>query len=898
MSGTLGTESNNEEKPEIKHDEEEPKPEHIDVLKRVFGHETFRPMQWKIINSVMNQRRDNCAVMTPGYGKSLCYQFPSAYIGGITLVISPLLSLMEEQVLALKIANISACLLGSANNTISKTIYEVENKKNILVYLTPEFCTGEFGLKVLRTWYQKLSITLITIDEAHFVSTWGHEISKLYRKLVILRDIMPTVPILALTATATGKVRNDIILNLKLKKPQILISSLDRPSVYLAMNLKSLNVMTDLKIVMEQVKSQRNCFGPTIIYCLLRKQAEEISGILEDMGIKSRAYYSELSLPEKKKIHDQFVKDEIDVVVTTIAFGMWIDKPDVRNVIHYGIPGSINQYYQEAGLAGRDGLPAKCTIFYNNTDFSSHLERWLPDQKDRKLYDLQIIKEYVHTRNCRRQFILNYFGENTYLTKRPFCCDNCLIKTMNLNNEIYEGVDAAGNYDFTTDAKKFLEAIKALKGFYSIDTYIGFLRGSKVEKIERFLSNQFHGVGKDKSEIWWKEIARLLIKFKYAVEVSSSFNSSTSTVTITPAGEQFLNDERKCLKDSLTLEMQTCFKKNANIWISSHQSTSPAKVQELLEKKEKVKLFNMLQTERLNLARCENCMPYMIASNKALMGMAQKKPVTLKAMEDCQFDGFTAAKLARYGDAFIKVISKKINDKTDQQKKTIQEILTLHPMPEMPKLGPSAVKSFLLLKSGKSVDEIAVIRGFVVGTVMGHLCDCIKFGYAVKLSQLDIKEEDIVTIIKVTKKVGMVLFNIKTACPDHITSNQIEAVVSYLRVRTHLKMLEIPYEDFEDCDYYQHFLNSNETLKTETCSKGEDENSKELNEYEKLPRLIKSFEECKETCSGGEKDEPFTSKTIKVDSGREMSHTVSNIDTDEDEPSIKRFKIDGYPALS
>ncbi|XP_023030408.2 bifunctional 3'-5' exonuclease/ATP-dependent helicase WRN [Leptinotarsa decemlineata] len=494
MDDAFETEWDNEvmdtlEKAEYKHDEEKPKPEHIDVLKRLFGHKTFRPLQWKIINSVMNQRRDNCVVMTTGYGKSLCYQFPSAYIGGITLVISPLISLMEDQVLAMKIANIPACLLGSANRDTSKTISEIENKMYSLIYLTPEFCTGEFGSNILRTWYQELSITLIAIDEAHCVSTWGHDFRFQYRKLGFLRDIMPTVPILAVTATATEKVRNDIISSLKLKNPQVLCSSLDRPNFYFAVNLKSPNFMTDLKSVMEQVQNQQKFSGPTIIYCLSRKKTEEISGILEDMGIKSMAYHAGLSLSIRKKVHDEFVKDKIDVVVATIAFGMGIDKPDVRNVIHYGIPGTIEGYYQEAGRAGRDGLPAKCTVFYNSKDFISHkfLDKALSqDQKKRKEKQLEIIKEYVHTRNCRRQFILNYFGENTSSTKRPDCCDNCLRKTTNPNNEIYESVDAAGNYDFTADAEKFLQAIKALKGLYGIGTYIAFLRDRKLKNWRGF----------------------------------------------------------------------------------------------------------------------------------------------------------------------------------------------------------------------------------------------------------------------------------------------------------------------------------------------------------------------------------------------------------------------------
>lgn len=376
-----------------------PSKEHLQCLLDNFGHTSFRGgaegTQWKIIRSIIEEKRDNCAVMATGYGKSLCFQYPAIYTNGISLVVSPLISLMEDQVLALTVANISACLLGTAQSN-RNIIEEVLQGIYRVVYISPEYLTGS-GMELVAQLGNR--ITLIAIDEAHSISQWGHSFRPCYRALGQLRTRHPSIPILAVTATATNRVRQDICNNLHLKNPQILCTGFDRSNLDFIVCPKG-KPWPDLSpFLIGDIN------GSIIIYCITRKETETLVEILEQHNVKCKAYHAGLGIRARKDIHQSFVRDELKVIVATVAFGMGIDKPDVRFVIHYGAAKDIESYYQEVGRAGRDGQPSKCIMFYNKRDFEIHrILRSMPNQMGlRNLEDLsKKMENFIYTTECRR----------------------------------------------------------------------------------------------------------------------------------------------------------------------------------------------------------------------------------------------------------------------------------------------------------------------------------------------------------------------------------------------------------------------------------------------------------------------------------------------------------------
>ncbi|KAJ8928763.1 hypothetical protein NQ314_018621 [Rhamnusium bicolor] len=790
-----------------------PRREHLELLSKCFGHKKFRPMQWKIINSIMNGRRDNCAIMTTGYGKSLCYQYPSAYMGGLTIIV----------------ANISACLLGSANTKQKDTIDEIFEDKYSLVYLTPEFSTGDYGKDLLKKMYAELPITLVAIDEAHCVSSWGHDFRVQYRQLGIFKDIMPNTPILAVTATATPKVRDDIIELLKLKNPQILCTGFDRPNLYFSVHLKSTDPLTDFRRVMEREGGEWKFSGSTIIYCITRKNTETISLLLSEIGIKSLPYHAGLSLKVRKDTHEQFVKDKVDVIVATIAFGMGIDKPDVRNIIHYGAPSSIEGYYQEVGRAGRDGLPSKCTTFYSYNDFAVH--RRLRENSygnaatkanKEKMADLML--NYLTSRDCRRQFILSHFEDiKVQAPKRPLCCDNCVRKNVQPDNEVFVGLDNEGRYDFTQDAQIFLEAVNALDGKFGIA--INAWLGSGVVNIQ--------------------QQARL---------GSEKFNNQQQQ----PTTSTFVKPE-----------------KNENQEKESSINLYKPEKNENQEKESSIKLYKLLMNKRYEIATSLDCMPYLIASNRSLMNMAIQKPVTLTKLRNCQLEGFTEAKIAKFGEEFLQIIRSNLNIDTDvvQTKLSIEEALIKYPLTN---IGGSARVTYTYFKSGLTVEEIAQKRGVISNTIISHLADCLKAGCPVKLIELGITDEIKETIINAVKSVdtGLSLLTpIKNACPPDITYSQVKVVVNYLQVRQHLKKHNIVYEDFDDVHGVED-ISDPSSIDTKNISRP--------NSPGKLTQLLNAIDEINKTSGDikSEKDEDSNFSKDFTDTNITMAVDVKEEDPD------------------
>nr|AAH73087.1 FFA-1 protein [Xenopus laevis] len=511
----------------------EPSAQHISCLKTYFGHSSFKPVQWKVVHSVLRERRDNLVVMATGYGKSLCYQFAPVYTSGIGIVICPLISLMEDQVLQLEMSNISSCFLGSAQS--KNVLQDVKDGKMRVIYMTPEFCSR--GISLLQDLDNRYGITLIAIDEAHCISEWGHDFRSAYRSLGSLKRMLPNVPIVALTATASPSIREDITKSLNLHNPQVTCTSFDRPNLYLDVARKTTNISIDLRqfLIKKQQGSGWEFEGATIVYCPTRKTSEQVTAELIKLGIACGTYHAGMGIKQRREVHHRFMRDEIQCVVATVAFGMGINKPDIRKVIHYGAPKEMESYYQEIGRAGRDGLPSCCHALWTQADmnFNRHMLGEIPNKgfREYKLKMLTKMEKYLNSSTCRRKIILSHF-EDKQLRKASSgimgtekCCDNCktrLICNISIN-------DTEDNLqDFGPQAYKFISAVDVLGQKFGTGVPVLFLRGSTSQRVpDRFRNHSLFSSGKDQTEAFWKVLARQLITEGYLQESSGQTKFST-----------------------------------------------------------------------------------------------------------------------------------------------------------------------------------------------------------------------------------------------------------------------------------------------------------------------------------------------------------------------------------
>ena len=594
----------------------------LNILKDKFGHQAFRFDQEAIINSVISGK-DTLAIMPTGGGKSVCYQVPALYLEGITIVISPLISLMHDQVLNLEQNGIKGCFLNSSQSYDERE----EAKRDIIsgeikiVYISPEGLLAG----VLNSILSEISVSLIAIDEAHCVSQWGHEFRSDYMQLGILKERFPETPILALTATADSKTRSDIAFQLKLDNPTTFVSSFDRPNI----SYKITDRVDEVKQLKEFIKTNHE--GETgIVYCLSRKKVEKIAAELQKAGFNAYAYHAGKDAQTRANIQKTFNIKENIIIVATIAFGMGIDKPNVRFVAHLDLPKSIEGYYQETGRAGRDGEESTAWMIYGLQDVMK-LSQMLENSDAVEAYKkvargkLDSMLSLCESVQCRRQYLLSYFGEEL-----PLACGNC-----------DSCLEPADNFDALVEAQKLLSTIYRTGEVFGAGYIIDVLRGSENAKVLERGHDKLtcYGIGKDRPKTFWNTLLRQLLSVGF-VRIK---NWEYRNLALTP-------------KSGALLKGEEAFMMRVHKHKDKASSISKNTAKEISATHGREDLFEALRTIRTELAKENNIPPYVVFSDKSLHDMCQLLPRNRE--EFLMVNGVGSSKCDKYGDLFIGEISR------------------------------------------------------------------------------------------------------------------------------------------------------------------------------------------------------------------------------------------------
>ncbi|MCE9588218.1 MAG: DNA helicase RecQ [Verrucomicrobia bacterium] len=597
-------------------------------LKQIFGFDTFRPLQREIMEEIL-AGRDAFALLPTGGGKSLCFQIPGLLLPRLTVVVSPLIALMKDQVDSLHAAGVAATYLNSSLTAAesSARLRGLHAGQYKLLYLAPERLMLSGVLEDLQRW----GVSLLAIDEAHCISEWGHDFRPEYRQIAALRNLFPKTPLLALTATATPRVREDIVTQLRLEKAHRFVASFNRPNLTYRVEAKA----KAYEKVRFFIKSRRSEAG--IIYCQSRKGAEELASKLSDDGIPALPYHAGLTTTERAKNQELFLRDKTHVICATIAFGMGINKSNVRFVIHYDLPKNIEGYYQETGRAGRDGLPSECLLLYSSGDAVKQRrfidEKTDPEERRIALEQLQQILHYAEAEQCRRATLLDYFGE-TGSEGNCGGCDNCILP-----REPYPGDGG------TLLAQKLLSCVLRIRqaaGFSVGMAHIAeVLVGAKTEKISRWHHDQLstYGIGRDIDRRQWQEIGRQLLRMGILQQQSTS--SGFATIELSSEGMAILRDRRQ-------------IRLTKPITPNTEATRTPSRALDRGDIVCDEQLFNALRALRRTLADERNVPAYVIFSDVTLRLMAREQPSTLELMSS--ISGIGQKKLSEFGETFISAI--------------------------------------------------------------------------------------------------------------------------------------------------------------------------------------------------------------------------------------------------
>ncbi|MEI6864740.1 DNA helicase RecQ [Flavicella sp.] len=665
------------------------------TLKEYFGYEKFRPLQEKIITSIL-EGKDNLVIMPTGGGKSICFQLPALLLDGVTLVISPLIALMKDQVDGLNANGIPSAFLNSSqseqeNQTI---LNDLKKGKIKLLYLAPE------SLAFFEIVIQEIKISLIAIDEAHCISSWGHDFRPAYTQLGFLKKRLSNTPIIALTATADKATREDILTQLGLPLAERHIASFDRPNI----SLEVRNAQNRIIQIVKFIKERPNTSG--IIYCLSRKTTEQVATRLTKNGFKAKAYHAGLPHEERARIQEDFIYDKSQIICATIAFGMGIDKSNVRWVIHYNLPKNMEGYYQEIGRAGRDGVKSETILFYSYADVIQ-LQKFAQNSGNKKvqLSKLERMQQYTEALSCRRKILLSYFGE--FIEKDCGNCDVCKNPP-----EFFDG---------TTIAQKILSGIFRLNEKEPIGTLVDFLRGSQNALIydKGYQNLKTYGIAK---EISWRNVQQYIVQLINLGYCEIAFHENNALKFSTLAKNVLFEGEKVRLT------------KVPKIPLTKKEFAKVGKT-----KKSTTDLFERLRLLRLQIAQGHEIPAYLVFNDATLKQMEKERPMT-----DDDFlaiDGVGRKKFEDFGFDFIKEIIAFQKEKIITKKKVKKT------------KGDTLQETFKLFKKGLSAIEISQDRKLSLVTIQTHFIKLHKENHDISLDEfVNRKELELLTNAKITLK--------------------------------------------------------------------------------------------------------------------------------------------------
>jgi ATP-dependent DNA helicase RecQ len=707
------------------------------ALSHFFGYNDFRHTQLAIIQNVLDGN-DTLAIMPTGGGKSICFQLPAMLLPGITIVVSPLIALMKDQVDALLANGIQAAFLNSSQSAEEqqRVIKEAQNGQIKLLYIAPERIPTNSSL--FFDFLRALQPSLFAIDEAHCISSWGHDFRPEYLKLAVLKKEFPAVPVIALTASADAVTQKDIAERLALRDHKLFLSSFNRPNIHYHVVPKK----NALGHIIDYIKKHKDDCG--IVYALSRASTEEITGKLHEHGIRAAYYHAGMDNTERSRVQEAFQKDECRVIVATIAFGMGIDKSNVRYVIHHDVSKNIEGYYQETGRAGRDGLKSDAILFYSYGDIMK-LRRFAqvddnPQQSAISLRKLQLMQEYAENEGCRRQYLMQYFGEQF-----PAYCGSCDYCLSSLEEK-----------DATMDAQKLLSAVVRTGERFGAHYLVDFLRGSASEKINPAHKElKTYGIGKNLKKEEWLWMAQQLLNGKYLRKTDDQY----ATLQMTDKGWKILRGEAQLKLVLKKPEQQSAIQKEPD-----YDQT----------------LFEQLKAIRLQFANAENVPAYAIVADNALAELATFLPRSFDDMK--QISGFGDYKVGKYGGRFLDAISKYVAANNVESRMHFKKAKSVRKEKTgKPATGSTMDITLNMLNDGMNMADIASERGLALSTIESHLAAFVAAG------DLDIAKvvspEKLRTILDTVKITGQYTASkpIKDLLSDDYSYGEIRMVLEYYK---------------------------------------------------------------------------------------------------------------------